>query len=166
MRPVVIDTNVAVVAERPAMAPQASEACQTACVAAVKKVIDNQQPIAIDRRGAILREYINNLGTRASHEQPAAFLLWVLRHQADVDRCEMVDITPTGDRSYHEFPDDPALSSFDDDDHKFVAVALVHPERPPVLVAVDSDWWRHRVALRGHGLELRFLCPDALQFNV
>jgi len=38
---------------------------------------------------------------------------------------------------------------------------VAHPEHPPILNAVDSDWWHHQDALARHGVRVEFLCPDA-----
>lgn len=58
------------------------------------------------------------------------------------------------------FPDDPALAAFDPADRKFVAVAAVCPEKPPILQAADSKWWDWAKALKRHGLKVEFLCPE------
>ena len=41
---------------------------------------------------------------------------------------------------------------------KFVAVALASGAHPPILNAVDSDWWNHRAALADAGVTCEFLC--------
>jgi hypothetical protein len=68
-----------------------------------------------------------------------------------------------GDDNFLEFPVDRALKNFDRSDRKFVAVALAHPERPPILQAVDSKWWGFKDALNRNGVRVEFLCPDDLQ---
>lgn len=64
---------------------------------------------------------------------------------------------------FEEFPTDPRLASFDASDRKFVAVAIKAGSKPPVLNAVDSDWWNHLSVLREHGVKVEFLCPDQFQ---
>jgi hypothetical protein len=44
-----------------------------------------------------------------------------------------------------------------------VAVALTHPDHPPIYNAVDSDWQIHQQALEKHGIQIEFLCPDCLK---
>jgi hypothetical protein len=45
--------------------------------------------------------------------------------------------------------------------HAFiVAVAVASGESPPILNAVDSDWWNHREALVESGFVVDFLCPQ------
>jgi len=43
-----------------------------------------------------------------------------------------------------------------------VAASVSHPERPPILNAVDTDWWNYRMALERHGVRVEFLCPEAM----
>lgn len=62
--------------------------------------------------------------------------------------------------SFAEFPDDESLSKFDSSDRKFAAVALTHPEKPPILNAVDSDWKDFETAFKDIGITIIFLCPD------
>lgn len=90
-----------------------------------------------------------------------AFLKWVLTNQANPQRCEHVHINPTENgNNFAEFPEDPDLKAFDPSDRKFVAVALSHPDSPPILNAVDSDWWLFRDAFTRNGVHVEFLCPQ------
>ena len=49
------------------------------------------------------------------------------------------------------------------DDRKFIAVAVAHPEKPPILQAVDSQWWDFRDAFRQNGVTVAFICEDDIQ---
>jgi hypothetical protein len=77
----------------------------------------------------------------------------------------MVHITPRDrqqdEHNFEEFLLDPSLATFDPSDRKFVAVAVAHPEHPPILNATDSDWWDYREALAHHSVRVEFVCPDA-----
>ena len=55
------------------------------------------------------------------------------------------------------------LEGFDPDDRKFIAVACAHPEKPPILQAVDSQWLDFRDALRENGVTVAFICEDDIQ---
>ena len=48
----------------------------------------------------------------------------------------------------------------DDDDRKFVAVALSFSTPPPIVNATDSDWEGWIDALRERGIEVLQLCPE------
>jgi hypothetical protein len=119
--------------------------------------------LLLDDSGRILREYTRNLGHRGQPGAGEVFVKWAHDNQANPDVVTCVPITATTDggwRKYEEFPDQLALQGFDRADQKFVAVALASGENPPILNAVDSDWWRHRVALTAAGVTVEFLCPQ------
>ena len=158
---VVVDTNVAVVANRDSQ--QASPNCEKACIDRLERIIRGEDKLVLDDQWEILDEYIRNL--RPSGEPGAGdrFLLWVLRNQ--YGRCDLVPITPinNSETEFQEFPTDPALNGFDRDDRKFIAVARVHSASPPILQAVDSQWWGFRNALRQNGVTVEFICEADIQ---
>ena len=88
-------------------------------------------------------------------------LNWRTTHR----QCDFVSITPIDDleTDFQEFPTDPALTGFDPADRKFIAVALAHSEKPPILQAVDSEWWNYRDALRQNGVTIDFICEDDIR---
>jgi hypothetical protein len=71
--------------------------------------------------------------------------------------------SPVSRRRFREFPSDERLIGFDPSDHKFVAVSLVHPDLPPILNAVDSDWVVFRDVLEAHGVRIETLCPESIK---
>jgi hypothetical protein len=150
----VVDTNVPVVAN--GKSDQAKERCVLACIAALEQVHDGT--LVLDDRQLILKEYMRKLRMSGQPGPGDAFLKWAWSVQA-TPKCERVAITPAGN-SFREFPDDPELAGFHDDDRKFVAVALGSSANPEVLNAVDADWWRFREALKRNGVRVRFLCPE------
>ena len=79
--------------------------------------------------------------------------------------CDKIPITSIGgsNTEFDEFPVDPALAKFDDDDRKFVAVACAHSDKPPILQAVDSGWLHFHAALQQHGVRVEELCPQDVQ---
>ena len=81
------------------------------------------------------------------------------------ERCDLIHITPVNgsESEFEEFPNDPALDGFDPDDRKFITVAVAHLEKPPILPAVDSQWWDFRDALRENGVTVEFICKDDTQ---
>ena len=93
------------------------------------------------------------------------FMYWVFQNQCNTDRCEAVPITLHDTRGFAEFPNEPGLAAFDDDDRKYVAVALVSRNNPDILNAVDSDWLHFESELATVGVHVRQLCPDSLKEN-
>lgn len=156
----VVDTNVPVVAND--RSSQASPECVIACVQKIQ-AIQTQHILVLDSDYEIFGEYKVNLSPAGQPGVGDAFFKWLLTNQANPKHCEYVKITPIEDNSgltFTEFPNqDNALVGFDLSDRKFAAVALAHPDRPPVVNAVDTDWWHYKQALENHGLEIEFLCP-------
>ena len=160
---VVVDTNVPKVANGRKESPQASARCVNTCIGRIRGIMRGDEKLVLDDKWILIREYRNNL--RASGEPGAGdrFLKWILQNK---DRkCDVVSITPIGgsDVEFAEFPVDPALAKFDDDDRKFVVVALSHPHKPPILQAVDSKWVGFHAALQQHGVRVEELCPQDVQ---
>lgn len=156
---VVLDTNVAVVAN--GKSEQASPGCVLACVERLDEITD-QGTLVLDDQWRIIKEYLHNLNAVGQPGVGDAFLLWVLRHQANPERCVLVPITPIDEHNFAEFPTSPALAAFDPSDRKFVAVARAHPDHPPILEAMDSKWWNFKDALRANEVTVIFLCPEDL----
>lgn len=165
---VIVDTNVPVVAN--GRTAHASPGCIVACVRKVSEV-QSQHILVLDDNWQILREYMGNLRSEGQPGVGDAFLRWVLTNRTNPARCECVHLPvrargTVGDSADTEefvaFPDDDDLDSFDRSDRKFVALCLSHSERPPVLNAVDTDWWDHRDCLERHGVRVEFLCSDMM----
>ena len=91
-----------------------------------------------------------------------AFLKWVEINWANPNRCVRVPITPieNSETDFKEFPNAPELQKFDTDDRKFVAVSVAHCENPPILQAMDKQWWGLRDALRRNSVAVEFICED------
>jgi hypothetical protein len=161
----IVDTNVPVVANGASASPQAGPKCVRSCVSKVRE-IQLQHILILDDGWHIVREYMRKLASSGQPGVGDAFLKWVLTNRANPQRCEIVHITPRNGEmdpiTFIEFPDDDALIGFDRSDHKFVATSISHPERPPILNAVDTDWWDYRVALQRHGVRVEFLCPETM----
>ncbi|MDE0185310.1 MAG: hypothetical protein OXP71_07605 [Candidatus Poribacteria bacterium] len=158
-----MDTNVAKVANGREESPQASPKCVNTCINRLERIVRGEEKLVLDNKWKIMSEYRDNL--RSSGEPGAGdrFFLWVLRRK-DTE-CVSVPITPVDglENEFREFPDDPALDSFDRDDRMFIAVALAHTAKPPILQAVDTQWWQFRDALRENGVTVEFICEDDIQ---
>lgn len=156
-----MDTNVLLVANQ--KASQASPRCVAACARRLRDLRD-VGVIVLDDGLHILREYRRNLSSSGQPGVGDSFFKWVLTNQANATRCEQVAITPVGgsQTEFAEFPSDLRLQLFDPSDRKFVAVARAHPLHPPILNAVDSDWWEYEAVLAEHGITVQQLCPEQM----
>ena len=108
---VIVDTNVAVVANGRQKSPQASPACVISCAGHLHD-LQLHHTLVIDDGWRILREYLRELSPSGQPGVGDAFLKWVLTNQANPARCAQVHITPRGspqpESEFCEFPDDPA----------------------------------------------------------
>lgn len=160
--PVVIDTNV-LIAANGRDCPQATLACRLACTKQLQQT-RTKDILVIDSDWHIISQYKKQVSQSGQPGVGDAFLKWVLTNRNNLRRCVQVQITPTADgSSFAEFPMTPELESFDRDEHKFVAAALVHPDTPPIYNAVDSDWKIYFDALTAAGVKIVQLCPEALK---
>ena len=158
--PIVVDTNVLVVANG---GPAHTRKCAANCSAELMKIRESGQ-VVLDYGYEILKEYGNN--QKATTGQPGVgflFWKWLLDTRAGAEHCVRVTIKKGGARGYEEFPDHDDLSKFDFADRKFVAVAIVHGGRPPILQAVDTKWWGWKDALQECGVEVKFLCKEEIK---
>ena len=158
---VIVDTNVAVVAN--GQSPQASSSCIDTCINRLEGIVRGEEKLVLDNGWIILGEYLRNLRSTGEPGAGDSFLRWILMNKDD--RCDLIHITPVAgsENEFEEFPDDPALAGFDPDDRKFIAVACAHPERPPILQAVDSQWWDFHDTLRRNGVTVEFICETDIQ---
>ena len=156
----VVDTNVAITANYKNGQPLT---CVAACALALNE-ITKTGVLVIDEGGLIFGEYKNHLSFSGGPGAGDSFFKWLTDNRYNNDRVARVALAedPRRPGEFAAFPDDVDLKAFDKADRKFVAVALTHPEKPPVLNAIDSDWWNHRDALRKHDVQIRFVCGAAL----
>jgi hypothetical protein len=156
----VVDTNVPIVASGRS---HAGKRCRIRCAHRISDVMQGGC-IVIDDQWEIVQEYKANLNQTGQPAIGDRFLRWVLTNLANREKCLRVALPRRADdpEAYIHFPDDPDLAQFDPSDRKFVAVALASGLSPPILNAVDPDWWEHREALGRHGVVIEFLCPEEL----
>ena len=159
---VVVDTNVPVVAN--GKSEQASPKCVKNCAVRLRKLTQKDK-LVLDDSWLIIKEYMANLRSSGQPGSGDAFLKWVLSNYSNPKLCELVQITPknSAEMDFEEFPSDSALENFHSTDKKFVAVALAHPDKPPILQAVDTEWWKMREELGLAGITIDFLCENDIK---
>lgn len=158
-QPVVMDTNVAVVAN--GETPHAGRDCVLACIERLEAIRESGT-VLLDRSNLILEEYNRRLRTRNELEVGHRFFLWLHDRLGDEEFCLHVPVTEDPERGFVEFPEDRALAKFDADDRKFVAVAIASKRCPPIVNASDTDWHEHRDALCRNGVCVEFVCPELM----
>jgi hypothetical protein len=158
---VVVDTNVALAAD--GKANQANRQCVLRCMQELVAIRNGRQML-LDDKGLILQEYLKQRPYGFPQSTGDAFLVWIFDNQANCAHVRIVPVTPlNGDpRGFAEFPEDAELMAFDEDDRKFVAVALASGNAPPILNATDTDWRIHQDALARNGVRVEFLCPQLM----
>jgi hypothetical protein len=156
----VIDTNVLIAANR--KSSQANGACVENCIDFLFEVREAGS-LVLDETGDIFEEYsssgyLNYSGRPGSGDE---FFVWVYENQHT--KCHRVPLTPHEDRVYEEFPDTPALATFDRSDRKWIATALGCTPTATIYNAVDSDYAQHAQALADAAIPVTELCPDCIK---
>ncbi len=172
MDAVIIDTNVMVVTNGKAAAPQATEECVIRCRARLAKILRGSERVLLDDKKRIIQEYRKNLNEKGRGFGDRFWQELVRRIWNPKDypkKVIRVRITPlTGnDTDFAEFPnDDASLKDFHKKDRKFVAVALTyqrdHGQEAPVLQAEDGGWQKFRSTLAAHGVQVDSICEEDL----
>jgi hypothetical protein len=136
--------------------------CTEACAKKLMEIVERGH-VVIDDSFLLLHEYRDNLNSGGQPGVGDQFYRWLLINQRKPNRCTRVRITQMPEGGYAEFPEHPDLHGFDPSDHKFIAVAAVHPRSPCVLQAFDTKWWPLRHAFKACGINIAFLCPDEIK---
>ena len=170
MDAVIIDTNVMVVANGKAAAPQASDKCITLCRARLAEILRGPEMVLLDDKKRIIQEYRNNLNEKGRGFGDRFWLELKRRfynpkgYPETVIAVEITSLVGNG-TDFEEFPnDDAALSDFHRKDKKFVAVALAYQsvteKQAPILKAEDRGWEKFRAALAAHGVQVDSICEE------
>jgi hypothetical protein len=159
----VVDTNVVLVAN--GQHQNVSDLCIVECVKRLQGIMKVGK-LALDDNFRIIREYQNKTDKKSGNRPGDAFVKWALQNNANTKRVDRVPLHEHDVRSFHSFPDDADLATFDPSDRKFVAVSCAHPGKPPILQATDSKWLDWAEPLKRHGVTIEFLCPgDIARFR-
>ena len=167
MDAVIVDTNVIAIANR--KGEHASLECIERCQQRLGQILSEREKVVVDDGRRIFREYKRyvNLGTRKWIGD--IFVKTLLQNLNNPAICEMVHITPSAGNGtdFAEFPTDAALSTFDPDDRKFIAVACAYRQTSgqaaTILLAIDSGWLDFVDALAVHGVAIDILCEADIQ---
>lgn len=159
----IIDTNVPVKAADTTVETALDIECAIACLQFIDKFMKSPTSnLVIDYNGDILKEYEHNTRIHGQDTIATQFYKWIQRQitlRAD-SKIEFCHITKNRYGSYVEFPDSVELQGFDVADHKFVALASVHPDHPTIIQGADSLWWGYKEALGRCGVHIHFVCEN------
>ena len=167
MDAVIVDTNVIGIANR--KGDHASQDCVESCERRLHQILSRREKVVVDEGWRIFTEYDRyvNLGTRKWIGE--IFVKTLLQNLKNPAICEMVHITPLegNGTDFAEFPSDAALSTFDPDDRKFIAVACAYRQisgqAATILLAIDRGWIAFVDALAAHGVAIDILCEADIQ---
>ncbi|MBP7778697.1 MAG: hypothetical protein KA371_16400 [Acidobacteria bacterium] len=157
---VMVDTNVILAANR--QHTGVSETCIVSCAQRLHAIMTGGR-VAIDDDYRILKEYQHKTTPHVGKRAGDAFVKWLLRNNANTERCDQVALVEHPERGFESFPEDARLTTFDPTDRKFVAVACAHEGHPPIAQATDSKWLDWAPALREYGVNVEFLCRADIQ---
>jgi hypothetical protein len=153
MTDVIVDTNVAVVANR--QNPGVVTNCADNCVLFLT-VARSEHVVLIDEGDEIRAEYASALRVSRPFQLGALFLLHIYQNQFNPAHVRRVELPKHADGSLRHFPTTSDLAAFDLSDRKFAALAA--KTGVPVTNATDSDWADSIVALNAAGIAVDFLC--------
>lgn len=153
MSDVIIDTNVALVANRQ------NHNVVTRCVDACTRFLSRARTdhvVLIDSGDEIRAEYAHALQQCRPYELGAQFLIHIYQQQYNPNRVRRIDLDKTADGVFVDFPEAPELACFDQSDRKFAALA--RKTGTAVTNATDSDWADSLAALNANNIAVDFLC--------
>lgn len=162
MKPLVIDTNVPIVAnggERSSRqrqsdaSPVPSEACREAAILRLSKAI-KAELILLDCEGKIQDEYRRYLNPSGQPGVGDRFYLHVLNSAPG--RVERRNLELASNGEYLHLPESLVAGGFDPSDRKFAALAK--QENGVVINATDSDWLLHAQELSHSRVEVQNIC--------
>lgn len=141
----VVDTNVFVAAQGDAT--HLSQPCQQTALSFVRD-LGYKHTIAVDQTRKIINEYRNNIPRLSAIDT-------LLNKMLTTGRIDMVAVA-FDDNGDAILPN--ACQMKDRSDRKFVAVALTHPNKPPICNASDTDWLENEKELNACEVQMMHLC--------
>ena len=167
MDAVIVDTNVIGIANREG--EHASLDCIERCQRRLHQIISRREKVVVDDGWRIFGEYNRYVDTGTRKWLGDIFVKTLLQNLKNPAICEMVHITPLAGNGtdFAEFPPGAALSKFDPDDRKFIAVACAYRQisgqAATILLAIDRGWLDFVGALAAHEVAIDFLCEEDIQ---
>ena len=151
----IVDTNVCVVSNRQG----GTLTCASLCARELNDIVRGGI-LVVDYAGLVFTEYRKRLSFSGQPGAGDIFFKWFVDNRYNPTRVCQITLIPHQTRhgDFEIFPDDEALATFDFADRVYVALALSHAEHPPILNAVDSDYWHHKESLTKSGVNVVHVC--------
>lgn len=115
---------------------------------------DPDSKLVLDMDREIVGEYENNIKKTDMGNQ---FFRWLYTYMNKMDIINDMIKLEHINGNYCAFPNDEELNEFDAADRKFVALALTHSEKPPIVQAADGKWLGFVERLKEYGIDIEFL---------
>lgn len=154
----VVDTNVLLSADPgdpPRHATHLSLACRERALAWLQGFLKQRDLLVVDAAWQILGEY-------QKKARSGDFAQLFLRQVLSASLVVFVGVEQDED-GHATLPEGLATVVHDLADRKFVAVALLDGDHPPIVNCADTDWVAWEDALGAHGLLCLHLCADELR---
>lgn len=159
----IIDANVPLIAGTSVKdIPQDQLQCARKCLDFIRKFMNNPQSgLVLDAEGRVLREYRKAFEGKGEPNAATEFCIWA--HQMPKDVQDYIHLTEIAENEFQDYPKSDILAAFDPPDRKYIALAHVHPEKPPIVEASDSKWWGIKDELKKNGIEVLFIDEDYIK---
>ncbi|MCY4145835.1 MAG: hypothetical protein OXE95_01260 [Chloroflexi bacterium] len=165
----IVDTNVPLTAA--GYNNVATRNCRNECIDFLEHVFRGDVIVVIDNANAALNEYANNLPRPLGIDNLASrFLIHLYNNRGNEQFIKEVALAKSTTGQFLDYPDnagswktdDPRCKRFDEDDKKWVAIALRFKSKSgddaPIACAADHCWSVFELILKMAGVQLDFVC--------
>ncbi|MEY8411284.1 hypothetical protein AALB51_08525 [Lachnospiraceae bacterium 62-26] len=157
---IIMDTNVAVKAAIPKLDCKDEELhVRSKCVEFIGRFVKNpKSKLVLDLDYEIIKEYRNRIPTNT--DMGKVFWRWFNTYIGQISFDDLVKLDKRADGNYDKFPLEERTEKFDMSDRKFIALAIVHEEHPPIVEAMDGKWLGFKDVFEEYGVHIEFLDMD------
>ena len=155
----VVDTNIWAMASKSAAEMTNDELkCSEICIEWLKIFVSSDDRLIVDLTYRILTEYRANITKGSLAEQYLNQL-----QSRPLDRFVYMQVE-FDDNDYAILPEH--ITFDDEDDRKFIAVAIQFDPYAPIYNATDTDWAEEKESLINQGFTIHELCEDYIQVKL
>ncbi len=153
----VVDTNVwANVDKNPDNLTATELKCVQRCFDWLRAFVDSTDHLVLDDMQRILREYRRNM------PKDGVGFSWLRRLETAPREKRLIELAIEWDDTENCAKVPASLAPLKND-RTFVAVALKHEPRPPIVASTDTDWTKAKKDLDALKIVVEELCPDYIQ---